>query len=98
MPPTTGEDEEMGIGDKEEDHQPEEMYLHQDTETPLKCNALTVEKKDTMHKIAPRKDSNLEMKGTIGKLIPLTYKKKENRITRCRMPKSQTPWHQSEPN
>ena len=98
MPSTTEGDKEMGTGDKEEDHQPEEMYLHQGTEIPLKCNASTVEKRDTMHEIAPRKDSSLKMKGIIGKQISLTYRKKENRTTRCRMPKNQILWHQSEPN
>ena len=53
MPPTIGGDKEMATGDKEEeDHQPEEMYLHQDMETPLKHNASTVEKKGIMCKTA----------------------------------------------
>ena len=32
-------------GKEEEDHLPEEMHLHQDTETPPKHNASTAEKK-----------------------------------------------------
>ena len=44
-----------------------------------------------MHKTALRKDSSPEMKGTIGKPTSSTYRKKENRIMKCRMPKNQTP-------
>ena len=98
MPPTTGGDKEMGIGDKEEDHQPEETYLHQDMETLPKHSVSTVGKKGTMHETAPRKDSSPEMKGTTGKSTSSTYRKKENKTMKCKMPKNQTLWHQSEPN
>ena len=98
MPPTIGGDKETGIGDKEEGHQQEEMYPHQDMETPPKPNASTVEKRDTTHETAPRKESSPEMKGTKGKPTSSIYGRKGNRITKFRMPKNQTPWHQSKPN
>ena len=90
MPPTTGEEEEMGTGDKEEDHRPEEMYPCQDTETPPKHSASTVGKRDTMHKTAPRRGSNPIMKDIIGKPTSLTYKKKRNKTAKCKMPRNQT--------
>ena len=61
MPPTIGGDEETGTGDKGEDHQPEEMCPHQDTEAPL--DALTVGKRDTTHAIAPKRNSYPIMRG-----------------------------------
>ena len=88
----------MGTGDKEEDHQPEGMYLHQNTETHPKHSASTVEKKDTMHRTAPRKGSNPVMKDIIGRPTSLTYKKKRNKTEKCRMPRSQTLCHLSVPN
>ena len=87
MLPTIGGDEETGTGDKEEDHQPEEMCLHQDTEVPL--HALTVGKKNTMHATAPRKSSYPIMRGTTDKPASLTYRRKGNKTMKCRMPKSQ---------
>ena len=94
MPPTIGEEEGTGTGDKEEDHQPEEMCLHQDTETPPRHSVSTVKKRDTMCETAPRRGSNPIMKGTTGKPTLLTYKKKGNKTTKCKMPRNQTPWHQ----
>ena len=95
VPLTTGEEEEMGIGDKEEDHLPEEMYPCQDMETPPKHSVLTAGKRDTMCETAPRRGSNPIMKDIIGKPTSLTYKKKRNKIAKCKMPRNQTLWHQS---
>ena len=82
---TTGEDKEIATGDKEEDLLPEEMYLLQDIEALP--DALTVEKKGTMHATAPKRSLYLTMKETTGRPTSLTYKMKKNRInamtTRC---------------
>ena len=94
MPPTTGVDKEMAIGDKGEDLPPEGMYPPQDTEAPP--DASTVEKRDTMHVTAPRRSSYLVMKEN--KPTSSTWKKKESRTMKCRMPKNQIQWHQSAPN
>ena len=97
MPPTIGEAEEMETeGKEEEDHLPEGMYLHQDTGTPL--DALTVERRDTTHVTAPRRNSSPTVRGTTSRLTSLTWKKKENKTMKCKMPKNQTQWHQSVPN
>ena len=95
MPPTIGGDEEMETGDKEEDHQPEVMYLPQDMETPQHALTLTVEKKGTMCATAPRRSSYPVMKGITNKPTSLTYRRKGNKTMKCRMPKNQTQWHQS---
>ena len=92
MPQTTGGVEEMGTGDKGEDHQPEETYPHQGTETPQ--DALTVEKRDTMHATAPRRSLYPIMKDITNRPTLLTYKRKGNKTMKCKMPKNQTQWHQ----
>ena len=69
----TGEVKEMETGDKEEeDHLPEEMYLHQDMETPPRHNASIVEKRDTMHRTALQRDSNHAMRGITNRPTSLT--------------------------
>ena len=92
MHPIIGGDEEMATGDKEEDLLPEETYLPQDTEVPL--DASIVEKKDTMHAIAPKRSSYPEMKDTTDRLTSLTYKMRKNRTnamtTKCMMSKKLT--------
>ena len=88
MLPTIEEEDGMETGDKEEDHQPEEMYLHLDTEAPP--HVLTVEKKDIMHTTAPRKSSYPTMRGTTNKPTLLIYRKKGSKTMKCRMPKNQT--------
>ena len=60
MPPTTGEDQEVATGDKEEDLLPEEMYLPQDTGAPL--HASTVARKGTMSTTVLKRNSYLIMK------------------------------------
>ena len=86
MPPTIGGDEEMAIGDKGEDLPPEEMYLLQDMEAPP--DASIVERKDTMHTTAHRRNSYLTMKENGP--TSLTWRKKGNKTTKCKMPKNQT--------
>ena len=86
--PTIGEEEGTETGDKEEDHQPEETYLHLDMEAPL--YVLTAKKKDIMHTTAPRKSSYPIMRGTTNKQTLLTYKKKGSKTMKCRMSKNQT--------
>ena len=76
MPQITGEDEETATGGREEDLLPGEMYLPQDMEAPL--DALTAEKKDTMHATAPRRNSYPSP------TIPLPPAKSETQnISRC---------------
>ena len=85
MRQTTGEDEEMATGDKEEDLLPEETYLLQDMEAPL--DASTVGKKDIMHVTAPKRSLYPTMKGTTGRPTLSTYKMRKNRTnaktTKC---------------
>ena len=95
VPPTIGGDKETGTGDKEEDHQPEETCLHQGMKTPPKHSALTMGKKDTMNGTALKRDSSPITRGITGKQTSSTYKKKENRTTKCKRPKNWTLWHQS---
>ena len=90
-PPTTGGDEETAVGDKGEDLPPEETYLLQAMGAPL--DALTVGKRDTTHATAPRRNSYPATRGN--KPTSLTWRKKENRTTKCKMLKNQTQWHQS---
>ena len=78
----------MGTGDKGEDHQPEETCLCQDMEAPL--DALTVEKRGTMHATAPRRSLYPIMKGITDKPTLSTYRRKGNKIMKCRMPENQT--------
>ena len=92
-PPTTGEDEGMATGDREEDLLPEEMYPPQDMEAPP--DASTVGKKDTMHATVPKRNSYPTIREN--KPISLIWKKK-NRTMKCRMPKNLTQWQQSVPN
>ena len=84
---TTGEDEEMATGGKEEDLLPEEMYPLRDTEALL--DASTVEKKGTTCTTAPKRSLYLAMKETTGKPTSSTYKMKRGRInamtTKCMM-------------
>ena len=63
--PTTGEDEGTVTGDKEEDLLPGEMYLPQDMEVPP--DASTVERRDTMHTTAPKRNSYPVTRGTTDK-------------------------------
>ena len=92
MHPIVGEDEGMATGDKEEDLLPGEMYLLQDMEILL--DASIVERRDTMHATAPKRDSYPIMRRTTDKLTSLTYRMRKNRttvmITRCTMRKKLT--------
>ena len=93
-PSTTGGDKEMAIRDKGEDPLPEETYLLQDIEAPL--DALTVGMRDTTHATALKRNSYPATRGNKPTLS--TWRKKENRTMKCRMPKNQTQWHQFMPN
>ena len=89
---TTGEDEGMATGDKEEDLLPGEMYLLQDMEAPP--DASIVERKDIMCAIAPKRNSYPIMRETTDKPISSTYKMKGSKtsamITKCTMSKKWT--------
>ena len=89
---TTGEDEEVVTGDKEEDLLPEETYLLRDMEALLDVS--TVEKRGTTHVTAPRRSLYPAMKGTIGKPTSSTYKMRKSRTnamtTKCMMSKKLT--------
>ena len=86
MPPTNGEDEEVATGDKEEDLPLEEMYPPQDM--GVLPDASTVAKKDIMHTTVLKRSSYPTMKGNKPTLY--TWKKRENRTTKCKMHKNWT--------
>ena len=79
MHPTTGEDKGMATGGKEEDLPLGEMYPPQDMEAPL--DASTVERRDTMHATAPKRNLYPVMRGTTDKPTSSTYKMRRNRTT-----------------
>ena len=90
--PITGEDEGMVTGDREEDLLPGETYLPQDMEAPP--DASIVERRDTMHATAPKRNSYPVMRGTTDKPTSSTYRMRKNRTTvmtiKCMMSKKWT--------
>ena len=77
--PITGEDEGVATGDREEDLLLGETYPPQDMEAPP--DASIVEKKDTMHTTALKRNSYPETRETTDKPTSLTCKMRKNRTT-----------------
>ena len=87
MHPITGEDKGTATGGKGEDLPLGEMYPPQDMEAPP--DASIVERKDTMHATAPKRNLYPTTRGATDKPISLTCKMRKNRTTvmttRCTM-------------
>ena len=82
----------MATGGKEEDLLLGGMYLPQDTEAPQ--DASIVERRDTMHATAPKRNSYPVTRGTTDKPTSSTYRMKRNRTivmtTKCMTSKKWT--------
>ena len=79
MHPITGEDKGTATGGKGEDLLLGEMYLPQDMEAPP--DASIVERRDTIHATAPKRNLYPATRGTTDKPISSTCKMRKNRTT-----------------